>query len=57
VKNRLLRFGLGIDGEIYAAWSNGQITELVPEPATWVMGIIGVVIIPFAYRRCRPLAA
>jgi hypothetical protein len=50
-------FGLGIDGEIYAAWSNGQITELVPEPATWVMGMIGLVAVPFAYRRCRPLAA
>jgi hypothetical protein len=54
-------FGLGADGEIYAAWSNGQITELIPEPAAWMQAAIGALILILVVQqrsgRCGPLAA
>ena len=38
------------NGEIYYLWGNGQITELVPEPATWVLALIGAAAIAASLR-------
>jgi glucose/arabinose dehydrogenase len=41
----------GADGEIYYLWGDGQVTKLVPEPATMVLAVFGAVAIGWQLRR------
>ncbi len=41
------------NGEIYFLFDNGQIMQLVPEPATWMLALMGAAVLGLQMRR-RP---
>jgi glucose/arabinose dehydrogenase len=41
------------NGELYILYGNGQVVQIVPEPATWILSIAGLSIVGFARLRRR----
>jgi hypothetical protein len=50
---RLYGFGEDVNGELYAMFSNGQVVQLVPEPAAWTLAAFAATGVAAVIRRSR----